>query len=151
MSPMKILLAYDGSPEAEAAADEVSRRPWPEGTQVRLITVLRKSSPSPGSDVRDIYAPLAERVAASMRKEAYHNIRRVLGRFSARADLEASYEMCEGSVKQCLLRAILEWKPDLVVAATAQGRAAKGPGSVAQTLVACAPCTVEIFKTPTAA
>jgi len=145
------MLAYDASPEAEAAAEEVSRRPWPEGTQVRLITVLHKSPPSPCPDGCDIYAPLAERVAAVMRKEAYHKIRRVLEKFATRSDIEASYELCEGSVKQCLLRAILEWKPDLVVAATAQGQAAKGPGSVAQTLVACAPCTVEIFKTPTAA
>ena len=37
---MKILIAYDGSPSADFAVDEVVRRPWPAGTEVRLVSVL---------------------------------------------------------------------------------------------------------------
>ena len=36
---MKILLATDGSSCSDAAVSEMCRRPWPEGTEVRIITV----------------------------------------------------------------------------------------------------------------
>ena len=36
---MKILLATDGSSCSDAAVSEICRRPWPEGTEVRIITV----------------------------------------------------------------------------------------------------------------
>lgn len=36
---MRILLAIDDSPCSNAAVDEVCRRPWPPGSEVRLVTV----------------------------------------------------------------------------------------------------------------
>src|SRR5262245_7068641 len=39
---MRILIAYDGSPSADYAIDEVVRRPWPAGTEVRVVTVLEQ-------------------------------------------------------------------------------------------------------------
>ena len=35
---MKILLAIDGSPCSDAAVEEVGRRPWPEGSAVKVLT-----------------------------------------------------------------------------------------------------------------
>lgn len=37
---MRILLAIDGSPCSNAAVEEICRRPWPVGSEVRLVTVL---------------------------------------------------------------------------------------------------------------
>jgi hypothetical protein len=33
---MKILIAYDASPSADAAVEEVIRRPWSEGSEVKM-------------------------------------------------------------------------------------------------------------------
>ena len=37
---MKILLATDGSSFSEAAVEEVVHRPWPAGTEVKIISVV---------------------------------------------------------------------------------------------------------------
>src|SRR5215207_4545404 len=37
---MKILLAIDGSPCSKTAVAEVARRPWPEESQLRVISVV---------------------------------------------------------------------------------------------------------------
>src|SRR5215218_721266 len=37
---MKILLAIDGSPCSETAVAEVARRPWPEDSQLRVVSVV---------------------------------------------------------------------------------------------------------------
>ena len=36
---MKILLAVDGSEFSDAAVDEVARRPWPDGSELDIISV----------------------------------------------------------------------------------------------------------------
>lgn len=40
---MKILLAIDGSAYSEAAVTAVAQRPWPQQSEVRVITVLEMS------------------------------------------------------------------------------------------------------------
>jgi hypothetical protein len=42
---MKILLAIDGSPCSDAAVEEVARRPWPEGSLVKVLTALETPMP----------------------------------------------------------------------------------------------------------
>src|SRR5258708_6664940 len=37
---MKILLAIDGSPFSDAAVKEIATRPWPAGSEVRIISVV---------------------------------------------------------------------------------------------------------------
>jgi len=41
---MKILVAYDGSPAVDAAIDHVLVRPWPKGTQIRVLSVTVRRS-----------------------------------------------------------------------------------------------------------
>ncbi len=150
---MRILLAYDGSPSADAAVSELIRRPWPEGSTVRLVTVVEPQlalAPMAGVEV---YGPVYERIRASLREDAYKKIQAVLKRFEARADLQVSYDLREGDVKHGLLDAIREWKADLVVAGShgATGLARLFLGSVCHALVTHAPCNVEIIKSPPAA
>ena len=42
---MKVLLAIDGSRHSEAAVAEVARRPWPAGTEVKILTVIHPTVP----------------------------------------------------------------------------------------------------------
>jgi hypothetical protein len=41
---MKILLAVDGSPCSDAAVEEVSRRPWPDGSSIKVLTTFGRIS-----------------------------------------------------------------------------------------------------------
>jgi nucleotide-binding universal stress UspA family protein len=150
---MKILLAYDGSNPAEAAVDEVVRRPWPAGSQVRLVTVIEPLAALVTPDGAGIYVPVMERIRASLREKAYDRVHGALTKLQARTDLESSCEVREGGVTQSLLDAIREWGADLVVAGSSgkSGAARLLLGSVSHGLVTHAPCSVEIVRTPVAA
>lgn len=144
---MKILIAYDGSPPAEAALDETLARPWPEGSEVRLVTVVERPLTPPPPDGA-VYGPLVERMRSALREEAYQRIQKALQKFDARPDLESGYEIRDGNPKQGLLASIKEWEPDLVMAGS-HGRAGLARlflGSVSHTLVTHAPCSVEVVK-----
>lgn len=145
---MKILVAYDGSRFAEAAIDALLDRPWPAGSEVRLVTAIepvRIVLPTPGLE---LLSPFGERREAKVREAAYQQIQRALGRLTACPDLAASYEIREGEASQALLEAIRDWVPDLVLA----GSHGKSPferlllGSVSHALVSQAPCSVEIVR-----
>ncbi len=150
---MKILVAYDGSPSADAAVDEVVRRPWPAGSEIRLVTVIERAATLPQANGIEVYTPVLERMRASLREDAYRRIQAALGKFRACPDLQTSYELRDGSVKQALLGAIGEWGADLVIAGShgTSGLARLFLGSVCHALVTHAPCNVEIIKLSAAA
>jgi nucleotide-binding universal stress UspA family protein len=147
---MRILIPYDTSPLADRAVDEVLRRPWPAGTEVRLVTALEM--PMEGA------APLGdgettsdfEKVRRALREVYVRRIEAAVARFAARPDLKVHYELRGPGVKASLLEAIRAWSPDLVVAGS-HGIGALGRvflGSVALMLAVHAPCNVEIVKEP---
>jgi len=146
---MRILLAYDGSVPADAAVDEVVRRPWPAGSEVRLVRVIEPPVPLDSGNGEAVYAPLLERVRSSQREEAYHGVQRALERFEGRRDLATSCEIREGRPKHALLDAIQEWGADLVVAGSdgTKGLTRLFLGSVCHALVTHAPCNVEVVRT----
>ena len=147
---MRILIAYDGSPSSEAAVGEILCRPWPPGSEVRLVTVLERPIPLPPPNGIEAYAPLVAKMRVSLREEAYQRIRRVIERLERRADLSVSYELRDGGVKEALLDAVREWNADLVMVGSrgVSGLARLLLGSVSQALATQAPCSVEIVKDP---
>jgi nucleotide-binding universal stress UspA family protein len=149
VEPMKILVAYDGSPASEAALEEVIRRPWPKGTQVRLVTAVERPLPAPPPDGA-VYGPLVEKMRSALREEAYHRIHKALEKFTARPELEMSFELRDGNPKHALLEAIREWGADLVITGShgTTGLARLFLGSVSHALVTHAPCSVEVVKGP---
>src|SRR6266571_3995633 len=112
---MRILIAYDGSPSADAAVGEVIRRPWPQGSEVRVVTVVEPQVSLTMAGAAEVYVPLYERMRATLREDAYKRIQGALNRLQSRGDLKASYDLREGDVKHGLLDAIREWKADLVI------------------------------------
>jgi len=150
---MKILVAYDGSNPAEAAVEEVFRRPWPSGSEVRLVTVIEPFSTPVTIDGVGLYVPVLERIRANLREKAYDRVHGILRKMEGRTNLEASCEVREGAVTQSLLDAIRDWHADLVVVGSCgKGEAARFfLGSVSHNLVTHAPCSVEIVRAPIAA
>jgi nucleotide-binding universal stress UspA family protein len=150
---MKILVAYDGSPSADAAVDVVLKRPWPEGTQVRVVTVVETSGFYPMASGIEVYPPISEKIRASVRENAYRSVQVAVERLKARPGITAGYELREGEVKRALLEAIREWGADLVIVGS-HGKGALGRlflGSVSHALVTHAPCNVEVVRSPLAA
>jgi nucleotide-binding universal stress UspA family protein len=146
---MKILVAYDGSPASEAAVAEVIRRPWPQKTRVRLVTVVERPMPAPPPDGA-VYGPLMEKMRSSLREEASQRLQKALERLKARPELETTFELREGSARATLLEAIREWGADLVITGShgSSGLARLFLGSVSHALVTHAPCSVEVVKVP---
>jgi nucleotide-binding universal stress UspA family protein len=144
---MKILIAFDGSPDSELAVDQVIARPWPKGSQVRLVTVVETPLATPPPNF-EFYGPLIVGVENSLREEAYQRIQKALERFKGREDLETSYELKEGPPKSALLEAIRDWAAELVVVGS-QGRSRLERlflGSVSHALVTHSPCSVEVVR-----
>lgn len=148
---MKILLAFDDSSASRAAVDEVLRRPWPEGSEVRLVTVVDPPLSTTGSAGEEIYTPMLERFRATLREKAFERIQAVRARFRSRPDLQVGYELRDGSAKLALLEAIHGWRPDLVIAGASGTGPVPNPGSVCSALVTYAPCSVEIVRAATSA
>jgi nucleotide-binding universal stress UspA family protein len=145
---MRILVAYDGSPAADAAIEHVSQRPWPEGTLVRVVTVLETPMFYPLANGIEVYPPLSEKVRQAMRENAYKSVQAAVERLKAKPGIQSSYELREGDVKRALLEAIREWGADLVIVGS-HGKGAIGRlflGSVSHALVTHAPCNVEVIR-----
>ena len=45
LTQMKILLAVDGSPCSDVAVEEMGRRPWPEGSSVKVLNAFELPLP----------------------------------------------------------------------------------------------------------
>jgi nucleotide-binding universal stress UspA family protein len=145
---MRILVAYDGSPAANAAIDHVLVRPWPEGTQIRVLTVIETPMFYPTAVGIEGYPPLSEEVRQSILENARHSLQAAVEKLKAKSGIVPSCELREGDVKQVLLKTIREWNCDLVVVGS-HGKKALDRlflGSVSHALVTHAPCDVEIVR-----
>jgi nucleotide-binding universal stress UspA family protein len=150
---MRIIVAYDGSEGARRALEEVKGRPWPEGTEVRLVAVAEPSLPYLPMEGVAEYGPVLEGLHASVRERMRRSLIEAARSLKERSDLEVTWELREPGVKRALLDAIKEWNADLVVVGS-QGTTALGRlflGSVCHALVTHAPCNVEIVRAPAAA
>ncbi len=142
---MKILLAIDGSPFSETSVHEVAQRPWPTGSEVKVLTVVH-----PWPLVPD---PFLFMVAANWetlekgRKRAPDIVAKAAMEVSeAHPQLQVTTEILEGSPKHLIVEKAKQWGADLIVMGS-HGRGAAGRfllGSVAQAVVLHAPCSVEI-------
>ena len=147
---MRILIAYDGSPSADYAIDEVVRRPWPADTEVRVVTVLEQSAPVPPEIGVELYGPVLEKIRLSQRQAMQEALDRAAAKFATRADLKVGVELRDGAVNRSLLDAIKAFGADLAVAGSHGATTIERffLGSVSHALVTHAPCSVEIVKKP---
>lgn len=147
---MKILLAIDGSPCSNYAADEICRRPWPEGSEVRLITVLPSPEPSllgtasRHPTVYDDFFKQQSDDALMFLDKAADSIRQ------SPSNLVVTPMLLEGRPKDVVLDEAERWGADLIVLGS-HGRGIIRRlflGSVSLAVVLNAPCSVEIVRCP---
>ncbi len=148
---MKILLAVDGSACSDVAAHEVAQRPWPAGSELRIISVFEPVViPTPETwTLPDDYV---ERIEAAWQERAQSVVNRVVAPFRAGqgAPLRVSAEVVKGSPKDVILDEAERWGADLIVLGSHGRRGLKRLwlGSVSPAVAAHAKCSVEIVRDP---
>jgi nucleotide-binding universal stress UspA family protein len=147
---MKILVAIDESAYSKAALDAVVSRPWPPGTDFRVVTIVEPFHPE-YAGWQTTYVPLAIEAQKSQTETAQTMIEQ------AKTALENKFgpehvagEVIEGYIKDKILELAHEWPADLIVLGS-HGRRGFTKfllGSVSEAIASHAQCSVEIVKIP---
>ncbi|MBS1810578.1 MAG: universal stress protein [Acidobacteria bacterium] len=149
---MKILLAVDGSTGSDAATQQILSRPWPEGSEVKIISVaelLTTVTPENFWVPANYYLKLEQ----SLQEQARTAIERAEARFKeANSPLKVSTEIINGVAKDVIVEEAERWGADMIVLGSHGYRGLKKLwyGSVSQAVAAHAHCSVEIVRTHTA-
>src|SRR5262245_40784325 len=112
---MKILLATDGSDCSKAAVDAVAERPWPKGSEVKVIcaidlpyTSMTETWALPDSYFKELETAGTEQAETAV-KQAEERLK------SARGELVITTEVANGSAKDVILDEAEKWGADLIV------------------------------------
>lgn len=137
---MKVLLAVDSSTRSEALVNEVAGRPWPNGTQITVLTVL---------DVEDFLssANYRENVRETENKAATSMVQEIARRLASPA-IETLAKVIENYPALGIVDYAKQWGADLIFVGS-HGHAGMGKfliGSVARVVAHNAPCSVEIVR-----
>jgi len=122
-----VLLATDGSETSSTAIDAVAGRPWPEGSEFRIVTVEEPWLIRPAGAMGNINS--AEHVLAS-------------------AGIKASSEVLSGNPKDVILEEAKKWNADLIVVGSHGRRGFKRflLGSVSEAVAMNAHCSVVVVR-----
>ena len=142
---MRILVATDGSKYSEAAVRSVAERPWPEGTEIKLVSVI-----DPAELVVGPLYGVAEMIghADEVKKELAQEALSAAGKILNSSGLKSAGVALTGDARTRILDEAKEWDADLVVVG-AQGRSGIDrilQGSVSEAVAIHAHCSVEVIR-----
>lgn len=146
---MKILLAIDGSLFSDAAVADVAAKPWPAGSEVRVVSVVEPpllptvETWVPPDDYLEALEKAGEDQANSVIKTAVDRIQKTQG-----DRLRVSTEIVRGHPKHAIIDEAEAWDADLIVVGSHgyRGLTKLWLGSVSQAVAAHAKCSVEIVR-----
>ena len=143
---MKILLAVDGSPYSAAAAESVSTRPWPAGTAVRVLSAVENIVP-PASELWYDAGGSLEEANRQITKKAEELTNKV-GEAVRASGLTVESVVRSGDPRSVIADEAKEWGADLIVVGSHGYTGLKRLllGSVAQSVVSHAPCSVLVVR-----
>lgn len=148
---MKILIGVDGSPYSDAALEEVAQRAWPTGSEVLVVTAYEMPL-APTPEVWAMPVDYYERLERAMRSQTDAIIEAAIGRLKKAVGdtvkLEGKAVM--GSPKSVIVDEAEKWKADLIVVGSHGYPTWERLllGSVSQTVVSHAKCSVEVVRLP---
>lgn len=147
---MRILLPVDGSEFSKAAIAEVARRPWPQGSEVRIIAV--EESPVFVGVEPWAAAPLyLEQLEAAVRQSAMTAIENAVTQLkTAQTSLRITTAAIKGSPTEVIVDEAERWRADLIVIGSRGLGAWRRMmlGSVSNAVLHHAKCSVEIVRKP---
>jgi nucleotide-binding universal stress UspA family protein len=146
---MNVLLAIDGSPCSDRAVEEIANRPWPEGTSVKVLNAFDLPLPTtpegwvlPATYLEQLDQAV-HRQAQSIVKRAVETLRTKFGNTMA-----IQGQFLPGSPRSVILAEAENWGADLIVLGS-HGYSTWERflmGSVSQSVVSHAKCSVEIVR-----
>jgi nucleotide-binding universal stress UspA family protein len=146
---MKILLAVDGSSFSDAAVEEVARRPWPEGTSVKVLTTYELPAP-PTAETWALPANYFEGLDIALRTQAQDVVDRAIQTLKSKGNKNISIDatILPGPPRSVILDEAENWGADLIVLGSHGYRAWERflLGSVSQAVVSHAKCSVEVVR-----
>jgi nucleotide-binding universal stress UspA family protein len=143
---MKILLAIDNSEYSAEAIKEVARRPWPQKTVVRVLSVV-EPVPPPAAELWYDASGSLERVQEELTKRAAELTKKASESLKRKgAKIETAVR--EGDARSVIVDEAQKWSADLIVLGSHGYSRIKRLllGSVASSVVSHAPCSVEIVR-----
>ena len=143
---MRILLAVDGSEYSAAAAEAVAGRPYPPGTTVRVLSAVERVTP-PAAEVWYDAGGSLERTREELTRQAEQLAAGVAETMRA-SGLTAETAVRDGDPRSVIVDEADEWGADLIVVGSHGYTGLKRwlLGSVAQSVVSHAPCSVEVVR-----
>lgn len=145
---MRVLLAIDGSTHSDAAVEEVAGRPWPEGTDIRVLTVVHATAPLVLDPALVLAAIHVEQTKEQLR-HAPDIVAAAKDQIVRRSPgINVSTKILEGVPREVIVEEAREWDADLIVVGShGYGRVKRLVlGSVAAAVVASAPCSVQVVR-----
>ena len=146
----KILLATDGSECSEAAARSIAARPWPAGSEVRIVSVVELSAAWFRTPYPAYFDPKAmEALRGDAMKRAQEAVMAAeLIVTGAGLPVSGTVDVPSASVKELILNEAVEWGADLVVVGSHGRRGASRflLGSVSEPVAFHANSSVEIIR-----
>jgi nucleotide-binding universal stress UspA family protein len=146
---MKILLATDGSDCSKTAVNSVAERPWPEGSEVKIVSAMEiPYTPTtetwilPNGYYMELEKVAKEQAEAAV-KDAVERIESGKG-----SGLEISAKIISGSAREVILDEAERWGADLIVLGSHgySGWQRFLLGSVSHAVATHAHCSVEIVR-----
>ncbi len=150
---MKILLAVDGSPCSDKAVEEVARRPWPAGSEIKVLSAYELPLPAnPGAwAIPTNYFEELDRAAAELARSVVERAEATLkAAMGSGANIKG--EAVPGPPRAVILDEAEGWGADLIVVGSHGYRVWQRflMGSVSQSIVSHALCSVEVVRCATA-
>jgi nucleotide-binding universal stress UspA family protein len=143
---MKILLAVDASEYSAEAVREVAERPWPPDTTVRVLSAVERVTP-PAAEVWFDAGGSLERAQQEMTTRAEQLTAGVAEKLRT-SGLRVETAVSDGDPRSVIVDEAREWGADLIVVGSHGYTGVKRwlLGSVAQSVVSHAPCSVEVVR-----
>lgn len=147
--PVRLLLALDGSHNANKALEQIAARNWPAKSEARVVTV---DQPLELTYVGGVVPPLRQSVE-TLNEEEHQRLQRFVDAAAKRlraAGLRATADVIGGDPKKVLIQVAEEWRADCIfLGATGVSNRFERflLGSTAGAVAARAHCSVEVVRT----
>ena len=148
---LKVLLAVDGSEGSRHATEALAARPWPSGTEIRVLSAveLGMSALQGAFEIPSLDAAhLESQRAAAMKRteEAIDSARKTLE--AAGLTTSSSISVLLASPKEIILQEAAAWPADWIVLGShgSSGLSRFLIGSTSETVATHATCSVEVIR-----
>ena len=142
---MRILLATDGSDYSIAAVRSVAGRPWPSGSEIRIVSVVEPIAPA--ADRWYAAGAIAQRVREDDTKRSEEAVS-AAQEIIASAGMMSQTAVLEGSPKRRIVEDSNTWAAHLIVVGShgRRGLTRYLLGSVSEAVAMHAHCSVEVIR-----